>query len=134
MFSPLRVEIVAYAPTAYNQCTHCEVVEGAAGVSGSLHKEQLQSSLPADLAGDYQRISDWARGMLSTHGGSVAIRVIDAASVQGFWKTLRHRIRRYPAVFVDGKQQPGENPLSEAEESIARSLRDLRGGVPCSRA
>lgn len=133
MFSPLRVEIVAYAPTAYSQCTHCEMVEGAAGVSKGLHEEQLQSSLPADLARDYRRASDWARGMLAAHRDRICIRVIDAASIEGFWKTLRHGIRRYPAVLVDGKQQLGENPWSEAEGSIARSLRDFRGGVPCSR-
>ena len=134
MVPSLRVEIVSYAPTAYSQCTHCEVVEGAAGVSGSLREEQVTSSLPADLAADYQQVSEWARRVLAAYHERISIRVIDAASVEGFWKTLRHGIRRYPAVFVDGKRQPGDNPLTEAEESIARNLRDLRGGVPCSRA
>ncbi len=132
---PLLVEIVAYAPTGYYQCTQCEVFQEAAGVSHDLHREQVQSSLPADLTRDYQKLSDWVRCMAGAYADRIRIRVIDAASIEGFWKTLRHRIHRYPAIIVDGKRhQGGKDPLSRAEESIARSLRDIKGGVPCSQA
>jgi len=128
------IEIVAYAPTAYSQCSPCEVVGRASGLSKSLHREQWENSLPGDLAGDYLRLNDWVRGLFRAYGDRINVTLIDAASVEGFWKTLRHGIRRYPAIFVDGKQQLGKDPRPEAEDSIARSLGDLRGGVPCSLA
>ncbi len=132
---PLLVEIVAYAPTGYYQCTQCEVFHEAAGVSHDLHREQVHSSLPADLTRDYQELSDWVRCMAAAYGERIIFRVIDAASLQGFWKTLRHGIHRYPAIIVDGKRHHGgTGPLSQAEQSIARSLRDTQGGVPCSQA
>lgn len=131
----LLVEIVAYAPTAYSQCTHCEIVGHAAGVSNSLHNEQLGSSLPPDLALDFRRVSDWASAMVKAYRDRLTIRVIDAASMEGFYKRLRHRIRRYPAVIVGGKKEPEDDRFSDAEESIARILSATRGGVhPCSQA
>jgi len=36
--------------------------------------------------------------------GRVVVKVIDAASVEGFWKSLRYGVRRYPAVVVEGKE------------------------------
>jgi hypothetical protein len=32
----------------------------------------------------------------------VRIRLVDAASIEGFWKSLRYRLRRYPAVIIEG--------------------------------
>ena len=50
MKAPLLVEIVAYAPTAFYHCTHCEVAWREMGVSNRIHEEQTLNSLPADLA------------------------------------------------------------------------------------
>ena len=47
---PILIEIVAYAPTAFYHCTHCEVVWQETGFSKGLHEEQVASALPPDLA------------------------------------------------------------------------------------
>jgi hypothetical protein len=49
MDQPLLVEIIAYAPTAYYHCTHCEVVSES-GFNDNFHKEQVASALPPDMA------------------------------------------------------------------------------------
>src|SRR5512147_3112793 len=103
MSKPLLVEILAYAPTAFYHCTHCEVAWREMGVDNRIHKEQTQSSLPADLVQDYQRVSDWVRQIFRQHRDQVLVKVIDAASVEGLLKTVRYRVHGYPAVIIEGK-------------------------------
>lgn len=122
---PLLVEIVVYAPTAFYHCAHCEVVWKETGFSEGLHEEQVRSALPPDLLQDYQAVSDWVRHLLKTHCDRVLIKVIDAASLEGFWKSARHGVGRYPAVIVGGRRF-ADTEFTKAEEEIARHL----GAVP----
>ncbi len=124
MTSPLMVEIIAYAPTAFYHCTHCEVAWREMGMDNHIHEEQTQSSLPSDLAQDYQRISDWVREIFRVHCDQVAVKVIDVASVEGFFKTLRYGVHRYPAVIIDGKSRFGGDALEEASKVISRHLEE----------
>lgn len=119
---PLLVEIVAYAPTAYYHCTHCEVVWKESGFSEGLHEEQVKSALPADMLDDYQAVSDWAHHLAATHRDKLLVRVIDAASVEGLWKSARHGLGRYPAVIVGGTDRFVGADFSEAEAAVNRQL------------
>lgn len=118
----VMVEIVAYAPTAFYHCQHCEVVWQQTGFSAGLHEEQVRASLPPDLLADYQAVSDWVRGLLQTHGDRVIVKVIDAASLEGVWKTARHGLRRYPAVIVAGQGRFSGTDFAPAEAAIQRQL------------
>ena len=122
MSNPLLVEIVAYAPTAFYHCQHCEVAWREMGVDNHIHDEQTLSSLPADLAQEYQNISDWVREVFRIHCDQVVVKVIDSASIEGFFKTLRYGLRRYPAVVIDGKARFGKDALAEASQIIAHRL------------
>lgn len=125
MSEPLLVEILAYAPTAYYHCTHCEVAWQEMGKSNHAHQEQLESSLPEDLLREYQAVSDWVREMFRVHCDRVILKVIDAASLEGFYKSLKYNARRYPAVIVGGKQRfVGSRMLASAGEEIGRQLAD----------
>ena len=119
---PLLVEIVAYAPTAFYHCTHCEVVWKESGFSEGLHEEQVKSALPPDLLQDYQAVSDWVHHLITTHCDQVLIKVIDAASLEGVWKSARHGLGRYPAVIVGGRQRFIGADFSGAEAEIAKQL------------
>lgn len=122
MSSPLLVEIIAYAPTAFYHCTHCEVAWREMGATNKIHEDQFKTSLPKELAEDYQQVSDFVREIFRRHCDQVLVKVIDVASVEGFWKTLRYGVRRYPAVIVGGQKRfTGENFL-EAEEEIDREI------------
>ncbi|HEU0292116.1 MAG TPA: hypothetical protein VFR47_05235 [Anaerolineales bacterium] len=123
MSKPLMVEIIAYAPTAFYHCTHCEVAWREMGKSNRVHEEQLESSLPDDLRREYQVVSDWVREMFRIHCDNIVLKVIDAASIEGFYKSLKYKARRYPAVIVDGKSRfIGSQMLSAASDEIARQL------------
>jgi hypothetical protein len=123
MTKPLLVEIIAYAPTAFYHCTHCEVAWREMGASNRIHEEQLESSLPEDLIKEYETVSTWVREMFRVHCDAIVLKVIDAASVEGFYKSLRYNARRYPAVIVNGKARfIGTQMFSAASEEIAHQL------------
>jgi hypothetical protein len=123
MERPLLVEIIAYAPTAFYHCTHCEVAWREMGKSNRVHEEQLESSLPEDLIKEYQVVSDWVRELFRVHCDRILLKVIDAASIEGFFKSLKYNARRYPAVIVNGGSRfIGSQMLPSASEEIARRL------------
>jgi hypothetical protein len=120
---PLLVEIIAYAPTAYYHCTHCEVAWREMGTTNRIHEEQVESSLPEDLIQEYQVVSDWVMEMFRVHCDRILLKVIDAASIEGFYKSLKYNARHYPAVIVGGTSRfIGSPMLSAASEEIAHQL------------
>jgi hypothetical protein len=123
MEEPLLVEIIAYAPTAYYHCTHCEVAWREMGASNRIHDEQVESSLPADMAQEYERVSEWVRDIFGKYCDRIVLKVIDAASIEGLYKSLRYNARRYPAVIVGKSSRfTGSGTLEAAAEEISRRL------------
>lgn len=126
----LLVEIIAYAPTAYYHCTHCEVAWREIGATNRIHEEQMESSLPEELIKEYQTVSDWVQEMFRVHCDAILLKVIDAASIEGFYKSIKYNARRYPAVIVNQKARfLGGQMLSAASEEIAHQLASLPTGV-----
>jgi hypothetical protein len=58
---------------------------------------------------------------MKRHCDQVVVKMIDAASLEGFWKTARHGLGRYPAVLVGGRRFIGAD-FSAAESEIAQQL------------
>src|SRR5512143_3983730 len=124
MNAPLLVEVIAYAPTAFYHCMHCEVAFREMGKSDQVQTEQLASSLPPDLMREYQALSDWVREMFRVHCDRIVVSVIDAASVEGVFKSLRYGVRRFPAVIVGrGKRFSGRDALSLATDELGRVVK-----------
>jgi hypothetical protein len=122
MQKPLLVEIIAYAPTAYYHCTHCEVAWREMGVNNRIHEEQMQNSLPPDLVREFQEVSAWVKELFRLYCDQVVIKVIDAASVEGFFKSIRYRARKFPAVIIDRQITFTGNALQAAGGKIASLL------------
>jgi hypothetical protein len=100
------------------------------GGSNRIHEEQLESSLPADLIQEYQTVSDWVREMFRVHCDAILLKVIDAASIEGFYKSIKYNARRYPAVIVNQKARfLGSQMLSAASEEIAHQLASEPAGA-----
>ena len=92
-----------------------------------MHNQEI-NEYPEETKADYLRLSEWVRSLQKSHGDRVQIRIVDPQSLFGFWKVLRHRIRRFPTFFVSGERIAGweEDP----DTAIARSL--ARRGVSLS--
>ena len=125
--TPVRVEVIAYAPTAFFHCQHCELTFQHVGVGQKIHDEQTVQALPPDLSQDYQALSEWVRALTEHYCGQVIVKVIDAASVEGFWKSLRYGVRRYPAVIVAGQDR-----CLGTDNATVQALIDRRLSAPVS--
>jgi hypothetical protein len=79
------------------------------GLGRKVHREQLEAGLPAELAGEFHRLVDWARTLPVRFGDRVTLRLVDVASIEGFFRSLIHRIHRYPAFVVNGKRYVGND-------------------------
>jgi hypothetical protein len=97
-----QIEILAYAPTEFYHCQHCEVVWDHLGLGERLHREQRASALPDDLQAEYAAISHWVGRAVDQYGERLTIKVVDAASIEGLFKSIRHRARRFPAFIISG--------------------------------
>jgi hypothetical protein len=84
-----------------------------------VHNEEI-TEYPEEAKADYLRLSEWVRMIQKAHGNRVQIRIVDPQSLFGFWKVLRHRIRRFPTFFVSGERIPGWEGNPDA--AIARTL------------
>ena len=92
-----------------------------AGLGQKVHREQLESGLPDDLAAEFHALSDWAHGLRERFGSRVAVRLIDVASIEGFFKALVRRLNRYPAFMVDGRRYVGRD-FTRVDALISESL------------
>jgi hypothetical protein len=130
MSKPEMVEIIAYAPTAFYHCTHCEVAWREMGVTNRIHAEQVSNSLPPDLAHEYQALSDWVKAIFQRHCDEILVKVVDAASLEGFFKSLRYGVRKYPAIILDQKARFTGGAFEAAGEELARQLDSSASGQP----
>lgn len=119
---PILIEVIAYAPTQFYHCQHCEVVFKEHGIGDKIHAEQLRSSMPADLLRDYANVSRWVKAMFDRYGEQIVVKVIDAASLEGFFKAVRYGLRKFPAVVVNHKEKYSGADLAQAEPLIQRQL------------
>jgi len=119
---PLTVEIITYAPTEFFHCTHCEVVFQQVGVGQKIHAEQREANLPDDLKQDFARLSSWVGEMAERHPDEIQFKIVDAASLEGVFRALRYRIRKFPAVIIDGKEKLDGSDLAAATELAERHL------------
>lgn len=106
---PVSVDVITYAPTVFTHCQHCELAFGEVGIGERLRRQEAAEALPEDLARDFQALSDWVHALLERHGRRVRVKIVDAASVEGFLSSLRHRVGRYPAVIVGDEKRIGSD-------------------------
>ena len=91
-----------------------------------MHNEEL-NEYPEQMKADYLRLSEWVRSVRKAHGERVQIRIVDPQSLFGFWRVLRHRIRRFPTFFVSGERISGweGDPDAALAHTLARRSASL---------
>ena len=92
-----------------------------AGLGQKVYREQLESGLPDDLAAEFHALSEWARGLPGRFASRVTLRLVDAVSIDGCFKSLFRSLYRYPAFVVDGRTYVG-NDFSRVDALIAETL------------
>jgi hypothetical protein len=95
---PVSVQVITYAPTVFYHCQHCELTFQEMGIGERLRRREAAEALP------------------------VRVDVLDAASIRGFFASLRHRVGRYPAVIVDGREKRIGLDLTALDPLIDRKV------------
>jgi hypothetical protein len=100
---PILLEIVTQMITSYGQCRRCEIVFDEAGLNKKFHQKETDE-YPQDLREESIKLSDWIRELTRLYKHRLLIKLIDVQSLLGVYKSLRHRIRKYPAFIIEGKE------------------------------
>jgi hypothetical protein len=100
------------------------------GIRQKVQREMAETGLPEDLRAEFHALSEWAHGLPAKFGDRIRIRVVDAASIEGFFKSLVRRFWRYPAFTVAGQRYVGSD-FAQVDALIATTLASpLAAGGP----
>lgn len=119
---PITLEVVTRVLTTFGHCRHCEIFFDEADIGKKLHQKDV-NEYPPDLADEYLRLSDWIRELAQLYRHRLSIRVIDVQSLVGLYKSFRHRIRRYPAFIVEGKEMYAGWDKSQLEQLLDKHIK-----------
>ncbi len=132
---PITLEIVTRVLTTFGHCRHCEVVFDEADFAQKCHQKEMKE-YPPDLVEEYSRLLDWLRELRQLYQHRLLIRMIDAQSPLGIYKSFRHWIRKYPTFIVEGKETytgwDKERIEALLDRHIDASLQSRRRGVQTS--
>ncbi len=98
----ILIEVIT--PTLANLeigCHGCQVFMGLSGIRSRNRKASSQEFPPGVYEGN-QRIIECLNELHSLYRDRIRVRIIDALSLEGLWKQLRHRVFHLPAWIVDG--------------------------------
>ena len=109
---PILLEVLAHIPTDFFHCLHCEQLFDTAGIGAAVRRE-MRAGYPSRMLEEARRLAAWLQDLSARYGEQLHIRVVDPQSVEGFFKSLRYRVRRYPTFVVNRKSKyTGWEPAS----------------------
>lgn len=91
------------------------------GLRQKVQREMADTGLPDDLKEEFHQLSAWAHTLPEKFGRGIRLRLVDAASIEGFFRSLLSRARRYPAFTVDGARYSGSD-FARVDALIAERL------------
>jgi hypothetical protein len=59
---------------------------------------------PRDIKEEYLNLSNWIRELSHLYKHRLLIKLVDAQSPLGIYKSLRHWIRAYPTFILEGRE------------------------------
>jgi len=98
------------------------------GIRQKVQREMAETGLPDDLKQEFHALSEWAGTLPAKFGTRIQVRLIDAASIEGFFKSVVRRFRKYPAFTVEGRRYVGSD-FGRVDALIAEGLQHRRAAV-----
>jgi len=98
----ISLEVVSNFLTTYSHCSRCEVIFRESGLGKEANKSDIQD-YPAELKEEILKLSEGLGGLKQLYKHRINIRLTDAQSPRGIYKTLIHRLREYPAFIIERK-------------------------------
>jgi len=98
------------------------------GIRQKVQREMAETGLPDDLKQEFHALSEWAGTLPARFGTRIQVRLIDAASIEGFFKSVVRRFGKYPAFTVEGRRYVGSD-FRRVDALIAEGLQHRRAAV-----
>ena len=98
----ISLEVVSNFLTTYSHCSRCEVVFRESGLGKEANKGDIED-YPAELKEEILELSEGLGELKQLYKHRIEIRLTDAQSPRGMYKSLRHRLRQYPAFIIEKK-------------------------------
>jgi hypothetical protein len=102
--NPVLIEVIAPMPTDFRHCAGCETIFHETPVGPIVH-QQIMDDYPDEWREDFEQLSAWISELSRKYGESLKIKLIDPYSVEGFFKSVRFMVRRYPAFILASRDK-----------------------------
>ncbi len=100
---PIDIEVVSTVLTSYNHCGNCSLILDNTGIQKKVRILDM-NGYPEDLKEELTRLSEWLKELLHLYKHRIHIRVVNALSLPGIYRAIRHRIRQYPCFIVNHQE------------------------------
>jgi hypothetical protein len=77
---------------------------------------------PEDLKEDYLFLSGWIKELSQKYREKILIRITDAQSLQGVYKSIRYRAFRYPAFIINNRKKYAGKDKVQLDSLLRKEL------------
>jgi len=116
---PLRVELIGLLPALYRVCTTCQPVDYLS-LSGVDYIAEQLAGYPPDVVEEQKKLYELYDRLGKDFGESVATVPVTLMSLRGLWLSLRHNLKRGPAVIIHGQRIVREDLSYDAIKEIVK--------------
>ena len=99
---PVTIEVVSHLLTTYSHCTRCGLMFRESGLEREVTSRDREG-YPRDLQEEFLKLSEWICELSKLYRHRIRIRLIDAKSPLGIYKSLMYRFRIYPTFIIEKK-------------------------------
>ncbi len=96
----IHLEVVGRMPTAYRHCHRCNPIFKQSRLEEGVNREAVRE-YPEAVQEEFVWLSDILGELDRLYGSRIVITLTDAVSIPGMYKTIRYRLRTYPAFIVN---------------------------------
>ena len=118
----ISIEVVSNLLTTYSHCARCEVIFRESGLGKEANRGDIED-YPTELKEEILKLSDRIGELKQLYKHRIHIRLTDAQSPRGIYKSLIHRLRQYPAFIIEKKDVYIGWDRERIEELVDKYLR-----------
>ncbi len=107
-----RIEVVTLTPIMLGQCSHCEMLMNSFGAN---HTRRQLNEYPKEILDQSLKLTEFINTITANCYASISI--IEALSVKGLLKLLRHKNGKLPVIIINGKKI-SSGPLTSIQPLI----------------
>ena len=119
----ILIEVVSKVLSTYGHCIRCEPIFLESGV-GKRSKVEDIDEYPPDLKEESLKLSELMCELYQLYKHRIHIRLIDAQSPLGIYKSLVHRFRKYPTFIVEKNDVCRGWDRQKLEELIDKHIKE----------